>query len=461
MKKILALVLSVALIFTALFLAPSPVANAATEEELRQEIERLDDEIDKKEEQLEDLADKKDQQKEYLNTLQTKIDSVEKKVSNLEKQIQVIDNEIKTYENQLKQLDNEIDVISDEITVTANEIMITQNNISNSEDMLAAKLRASYINGKESTLKILMSSNSLSSFLTRLEMMKRMSEEDKRVINEFKDQVVKLSKAKVELEKKKEELNTKQLSVEEMKAKSVEKKKELVVKQNEYSASVTGLEEDYAEVQKFIADLDRDSALYKDYIKNLEAEKLAADKEIERIISEYQATSKPMNDTTLPAENADPGENGGNTQPTKPPYTSNESWAWPLGNASTKISSGYGNRDASVSGWGWHGGIDIVGKVYGYIYNKPIYASRSGTVIAAIWSNSGYGNYVVIDHGDGFSTVYAHCNSLSVTKGQYVTKCQHIANVGSTGNSTGNHLHFEVRYNGAKQDPLNYVKYPG
>lgn len=464
-KRSLAFVLSMTLMFTSLvFTHPSTIAHAATQAELEAEIGRIDDEIEKNKEELSSLAGQKDKQEKYLTTLQSQIDSVEKKVSTLETQIQTIDAELSEYEKQLKQLKNEIDVIKDEITLTGEEIVNTQNQITSSKDVLSSKLRASYVNGKDSTLKILMGSKSLSSFLTRLEMMKRASEDDKKVINEFKEQVTKLTKAKKELEEKKSTLDEKQSSVESMQAKSLEKKAELVKKQTEYTDSVAELEDDYAEVQDFIAELDRNSAAYQSYIKKLQAEKEAADKEIEEIIKSYQATTQPTTqETTLYASNSDPtssssSSSGGSSS--TPSYSSSESWAWPLGNASTKISSGYGYRDASISGWSSHGGIDIVGKVKGYIFNKPVYASRSGVVISAVWSNSGYGNYLVIDHGDGFSTVYAHCNSLSVSKGQRVEKGQHIANVGSTGNSTGPHLHFEVRYNGAKQNPLNYVSIP-
>lgn len=465
-KRYLAFTLSMVLMFTSMvFTQPTITAHAATQAELEAEIDRIDGEISKNKEELNSLAGQKDKQEKYLTTLQSQIDSVEKKVSTLETQIQSIDAELSDYEKQLKQLKNEIDVIKDEITITGEEIVNTQNQITSSKDILSSKLRASYVNGKDSTLKILMGSNSLSSFLTRLEMMKRASEDDKKVINEFKEQVTKLTKAKKELEQKKSSLDEKQASVESMQAKTLEKKAELVKKQTEYTDSVAELEDDYAEVQDFIAELDRNSAAYQSYIKKLQAEKEAADKEIEEIIKSYQATTQPTTqETTLYASNSDPTSSSSNNNSggssSAPSYSSNQSWAWPLGNASTKISSGYGNREASISGWSFHGGIDIVGKVKGYIFNKPVYASRSGVVISAVWSNRGYGNYLVIDHGDGFSTVYAHCNSLSVSKGQRVEKGQHIANVGTTGNSTGPHLHFEVRYNGAKQNPLSYVSMP-
>lgn len=460
MKKVIAMLVSLTLVFSTVFCA-FPVFNAfaATEAELNEKIDKLDKQIAENKSKLNSLKDKKEKQEEYLNTLETQISSVESKVNALETQVQSLDKEIVSFDNQIKQLNNEIAVIEDEITLAVGEIAATNNKINSSKDELSAKLRASYMNGNYSSVKILLGSDSLASLLTRIEMMRRMSEEDKKVIDGFTEQVRKLKKTKESLEKNKTTLDQKKSEVVTTREAKVSKKKELLTKQKELDTTVVELEKNYAEVETLLAEIDKNSATYKSYISELEAEKAAADKEIEEIIKNYQATSQATTEgTTLYASNSDPNEPTQGT--TKPPYTSNESWAWPLGNADVKISSGYGNRDASVSGWSFHGGIDVVGKQYGYIYNKPIYASRSGTVIAAVWSNRGYGNYVVIDHGDGFSTVYAHCNSLSVSKGQYVQKGQHIANVGSTGNSTGNHLHFEIRYNGSKQNPLNYVSIP-
>lgn len=456
MKRFTAIFTCIALLFASLvYVGPITQAQAATRQELEEDINRLNSEIQRNRQLLNDLANKKESQQEYLNTLKSQISAVEKKVDNLETQVKAIDSEIDEFNKQLKKLDNEIAVIKDEIKVASTQIKETKNSISESEDMLSEKLRSYYINGKDSTLKILMGSDSLAGFLTSLEMMKRVSEDDKKVINDFKDEVVKLNKAKNDLEEKQTTLVDKQSAVEETKAKSVAKKKELTSKQAEYDQSVKQLESNYSQAEKYIEKLDQNSAFYQSYIKNLEAEKAAADQEIDNIIKSYQATTQSSGSSvTLPASNGDPSRNNGSSTPA---YTGSGDWTWPLGGASCYISSKYGNRSASISGWSFHGGIDITG---GGIYGKPVYASRAGTVIAAVWGSTGYGRYVVIDHGDGYTTVYGHCSSLAVSKGQTVSKGQHIANVGSTGNSTGPHLHFEVRYNGAKQNPLNYVKKP-
>jgi len=112
------------------------------------------------------------------------------------------------------------------------------------------------------------------------------------------------------------------------------------------------------------------------------------------------------------------------------------------------ITSRYGLRSRDN-----HKGIDI-----GASYGSSIYAAAAGTVTTSAYGyNGGYGNYVIISHGNGVQTLYGHCSSLCIEEGAYVAQGELIAKVGSTGLSTGNHLHFEVRVNGVTQDPQNYV----
>lgn len=128
------------------------------------------------------------------------------------------------------------------------------------------------------------------------------------------------------------------------------------------------------------------------------------------------------------------------------PATGRFMWPVPY---TRNITSGYGYR------WGsFHSGIDIAA---GGCYGKAIVASDSGTVTWAGYDSSGYGNYVIINHGNGYSTLYGHCSSLYVSRGQHVGKGQTIAAIGSTGYSTGPHLHFEVRSGGSRLNPNNFV----
>lgn len=131
---------------------------------------------------------------------------------------------------------------------------------------------------------------------------------------------------------------------------------------------------------------------------------------------------------------------------------------WPTRGAYS-ISSRYGYRSASISGWSFHGGLDIV-KGGGGSTGTPVVAAASGTVVTAISGYSGYGHTVVIDHGNGLRTRYAHMQSgsICVRVGQKVYQGQQIGRIGGTGNVTGPHLHFEVLKNGSKVNPLPYIR---
>ena len=110
------------------------------------------------------------------------------------------------------------------------------------------------------------------------------------------------------------------------------------------------------------------------------------------------------------------------------------------------------SRAYCYRGSGWHNGVDFANN-----RGTPIYATRSGTVTKAVSLTYSYGNHVVINHGDGFSSLYAHLDYYVVSAGQYVSQGQLIGYMGSTGNSTGNHLHFTIFYNGSDVNPMNYL----
>lgn len=428
MKKAVALIMSFALLFLSVtFIEPTSIVRAATQQELEDKVDRLNGEISSNKEKISELESQKEKNEAYLDTLETQIAAVQEKANTIEAQIKEIDKEIAAYNKQL-------DKLAKSIKKTKAKIKENQASVDEAKGELSVLLRNSYINGKETVLELFMGASDLASFLTHLEMMKRTSENEKRIIDDFTAKIEKLKASKAELSKTRSEVNA-------TKQKSVEKKTELETKQAEYKATSTQLSTNKAKVQSLINEIDQSSALYQSYIKKLSSEKQAADAEIAEIIRQRAQT----NPAPQPTDNSsDSTGNSGNT--------SNASWGFPA--ASGYISSGYGNRDASISGWSYHGGVDITGGGY---YGTPIYATRAGTVIAANYGTTGYGNYIVIDHGDGYTSLYGHCSSLLVSAGQSVSKGQHIANAGDSGNVTGPHLHFEVRYNGEKQNPLNYI----
>lgn len=429
-KKIIAALLCFVLLFVAVVEATPNDAFAATKQELQEKINNIDKQIAENRKKIEELKNKKEAQQEYLTTLEAQITANKEKADAIDYQIRAIDKEIEKLNEQIRALRKEISAIRAEIKVANEQIAETQAQIDESKTQLSAKLRNSYMSGDQSNLKILMGSNSLASFLTHLELMKRMSENDKKMIDEFKQIVIKLKKQKAELLEKKKVLDEKKNKFLEAKDEKVGKKDELKAKRAEYTKTLNSLNKNYSDINTLLDQIDKSSAAYEGYIKRLQNERTAADREIERIISQSQQTTQGT---------------------TPPPYASDKTWVRPLGTAGY-VSSGFGNRDPRIGGWAFHGGTDFAAGE-----GTPIYAARGGTVIAAIWGTTGYGRYVVLDHGDGYTTVYGHCSTLLVSQGQVVQKGQPIARVGSTGNSTGNHLHFEVRYNNVKQNPLGYV----
>ena len=434
-KRIISLLLALLMFFTLV----GTEVYAATKEELQQKIEKLDDEIAANKNKLNALKDKKESQKEYLETLEKQIDTVEEKATSLQVQVNTLDKSISKLDKQIDSLTKEIKQTKKQIKKAEEDIVTMEETIDNTSERMAEKLRASYMKGSESTLQILMGADSLASFMTRLEMMKRTSENDKKDIEDFRDTVVSLKKTRKQLVSDKEALDKKKAERQESKQELVTQRASLKKKQKEYNSTVSQLESQYGEIDTYVKELDKSSAVYENYIKKLQAEKKAADAEIDRILKEYYQNNQSSG-----------GSAGGS-------YDTSSSWAWPLGSASCYISSHYGYRDPSVSGWGFHGGTDITG---GGIHGKPVYATKAGKVITAVTSNSGYGIYVLIDHGNGYSSLYAHMSARYVNTGDTVKKGQMIGRVGSTGNSTGPHLHFEIRVYGEKKNPMNYVKKP-
>lgn len=455
-NRIISLLLCFALMFTSLIFAPNIImVSAKTKSELESDIKEYDKQIDAAEEKLNELKKKKEKQQEYLETLQEQINVMKEKANAIQTQINVIDEEIAELNTQLKQLGSEIVLIEEDIEETQANIEENEANIASSSDILAQRIRAAYMQGDDSTLQILLGADSLASFLTRLEMMKRTSESDKKLIDEFKANVIELQEDKEKLEADKEKLSGKKTELDVKKDEAVEKKKDLKAKKAEQDKARLELENNYTKIDEYIAELDKSSTAYKTYISKLESDKKAADAEIDKILSEYYATSNKQS-TTLAGNNANPATT---TTGSAGSYSTSDSWAWPIGNRWCYISSGFGNRDASISGWSFHGGIDLAGG-NGALAGAPVYATRAGKVITAITSDTGYGIHVLIDHGDGYSSLYAHMSVRYVNAGDTVAKGQMIGRVGDTGNSRKAHLHFEIRYYGEKKNPLNYVKNP-
>ncbi len=441
MKRFISLLLCFILAITSVAFTYSlpEQAHAESINDWEADLERIEKELKENEEKAAALEKDIDKQVEYLEALDEQIRIISEKAT-------VIQNQISAIEKEIGSLDDEINQLNREIDMTEQEILVTQANIASKSDELAQRLRNSYLYGEESALEIFMGSDNLASFMTRLEYMKRTTENDKALIESFKQQVEELNQAKAELEKDREDVNSKR-NEQQL------KRDDLKAKEDEHNATLDKLEAQYAESEKYKASLEEKSAEYEQYNKKLEQEKAEAEAEIDAFYESYYAT-------TLPADNANPTPGSTSSSGGKgDPYNSNASWTWPLGTAYCYISSNYGYRDANIGGNAFHGGVDIAGGS-GRLHGKPVYATRSGKVITAVTSDRGYGIYVIIDHGDGYSSLYAHMSERYVSTGDTVNKGDMIGRVGNTGNSTGAHLHFEIRYYGEKLNPMKFVTKP-
>ena len=276
--------------------------------------------------------------------------------------------------------------------------------IKKTDKQLKKRMKIMYENGTVSYLEMILKSKGLSDLFTRISVIESIVKHDNAIINEYEMQVEQIAAAKALIENEKNE--------------QVEAREILESKQNTIKAK-------QAEQQRLINELNADI----NELKRQEAEMEKAEQQIQAQINAALNSSSQKNVK----------------------YTGNGKFLFPLASY-TRISSPYGYRIHPITGTRkLHSGID-----YAAPHGTAIYAAEDGSVLTSGWIN-GYGYTVTINHGGGYVTLYAHCSKLLVSAGQTVKKGQTIAKVGSTGNSTGNHLHFEVKVNGKAVNPAGYL----
>ena len=322
--------------------------------------------------------------------------SVTAELSELEKAIDRTSSDLRTIETRLRNTENELKTLTAELAET--EARLEERN-----NQLGHRLRALYERGPISYLEVLFNATTFADFVNRFLLLKTVVNQD---VNIYQS---------VQADKD---------LVAERKASAEVKRQEIASLREQTSIQKANLESRSASRTQVLTQLNQDKAQAQKAYNELNA--LA--QEVDKIIKELQAKNST-------------GQGTG-------------TYTWPTPGF-TKITSPFGWRTHPIfKTQEFHSGIDIGGA---NIVNKNIVASDGGTVILADYLG-GYGKTVIIDHGKGMSTLYAHANTLLVKAGDKVVKGQAIAQVGSTGNSTGPHLHFEVRKNGDRVGPTIYVK---
>lgn len=317
-------------------------------------------------------------------------------------QSEQLNREIDLIQSEIYEIDGIIEEADGQIKEKEEEILKYEQEIEVQDEEFKAVLRSMDESSTGSYLELLLSSESFSEFFVNLETIKEITEHDTAIINEMVSLKNEVEAAKAVIESRKNEQ-------EEARNIASQKENALQKKLDEKEALAKELEKDIEKYKK----------VYDDARRQEEALKASLSSSL----------SSSSNSQYLGGE-----------------------FCWPAPSY-VRISSPYGYRNHPIFGVKkFHSGVDLAAPG-----GSNILAATDGTVKMAGW-NGGYGNCVVVDHGGGVSTLYGHASRLLVSKGQKVTKGQVIAKVGTTGNSTGNHLHFEVLINGKTTDPMPYIQ---
>lgn len=399
-KKIITMLMAIVLLLFPVF-----EVSASSLSEAQKEKQALQAELAKAQDLIDGLKDSKE--------------DIQSKVAELDAQLTAISEQINDTEAKL-------DAKSIEIEDTQALIEEAQATVDEQSVQMGQRIKYMYENsGQTSYLDAFFRSGSIAEFLNQAEYIRQITDYDRKMLTEYEDSLEAVTNAKATLEQEYADL-------EELKA-QVQTQKDAV------QALVDAKE---AELSNVSADLS-------DAVSEADAVQAEIDSQDE-IIAQIQAEQARKEEEEAKRK-AEAEANG--TEPTTPPEDtySGGAFTWPCP-SSTRVTSDYGTRLSPTNGASSnHKGIDIAAS-----YGADIVAAADGTVTFAGYSNA-TGNYVMVSHGSGLYTVYCHASSLLVSKGQTVTKGQTIAKIGSTGISTGNHLHFGVSLNGSYVSPWNYL----
>lgn len=434
LKRILCAMLCVCMISIPMAI-PTTVSAEDSISDLEQQLQQLEQENQKYQKILDDTKSDIAEKEEYKSALVSKVQVLDEKIAVTREKISSLNDDIKekqdAYDKGLSEVEDQFDA-------------------------LANRLRILYMSGNATDLEIIFGAKDFSDLIDKMELVKSLANSDKELISEIQTKLDELSTKKESLEADKKDLETQQAS----------------------------LKSDQDEFNKLISD--NDEILKNLYASNSEAQNslesaaLQSD-EIEAKISQYYAAQKAAAEHAAQASQSSSSSSSSSNSSSSSSSGSSSSGSSSSGSSSVIVPSG--------SGFAWptpgfvsrssewfedrevynHGGIDIAGAG---IMGTPVVAAADGTVVATNsscthnWGKSyscgcggGYGNYVMISHAGGKMTVYGHLTSLTVSSGQTVSRGQVIGYVGSTGNSTGPHLHYECRLNGVRYNPMSEYPY--
>ncbi len=336
--------------------------------------------------------------KETQQSLQNKIDNAQEQIDENNEKKENIEDDMNDLESEIAEAEKEVDALENEVADANARLQQTADDLEESEADLSERLRTMYKSGSMGFIDVILSSEDVSDLMNNFSVVQYIFKNDKDIVSELKDRHAELD----------------------------EMAKQLQAKQSELNARQEALGESYSQLASAKKEVNAENA------------------DLQEQIDQWQADSAAI---AAQINNAQQG--GGGYQP--PAGTvSSSGFAWPVP-GHTRVSSEYGWRMLNGKS-DFHLGIDIPAPT-----GTPVVAAKDGMVIATGGQHWSYGNIVIIDHGNGVATAYAHNSSILVSDGQIVKRGQTIALAGNTGNSYGSHCHFEVRINGHTVNPRNYL----
>ncbi len=418
LKKITVILTALAVAFSALCF-PGSTVHADEQDDLEAKIAASKDRQKEIEKKIKDTKNDISKEKEYQEHIDEQIEEVEDYLADLSKLIG-------EYEDQIEALEDEIAVLEAQIAIQERKISDKKDEVDDISYKYGQSLRSIYLNGNDSVASIVLGSQDFFDMLMRMEFVKRVANYNDDLIQSLHDKVAELELAELELQNQ-------QAAYEETKELTNQEKEKTEKTKSEWDSKLEELEGLYQQSKKAQRELENQKDSLEEDADELKKEQERYNDQLEEIIRQ-KARKEYMGDL-------EPG-----------------TFLWPCpGNY--KITSGYGSRPEN-----YHRGIDI-----GASKGDDITAANSGIVITvyngcshnygksgSCGCGGGFGNYCIIDHGGGYQTLYGHATKITVHEGDTVKTGDVIGQVGSTGWSTGFHLHFEVRVDGERLDPQKF-----
>ncbi|MCD7904769.1 MAG: peptidoglycan DD-metalloendopeptidase family protein [Clostridiales bacterium] len=366
-----------------------------------------------------------EQNEEKMDEVQSQLDDTAAQKSTAKDEVEKLDNELNQVNSEYEELVQNLDDTNANLAAAQAELDAATAQREAQYETLKSRIRVMYEEGNVGYLEILLNADSFSDYLNRMEYVSRIVDYDNNLLADFQALETLINTKVTEIEDYKNELEV-------LTAQTAAKKSELDSKVQEKLELISKLSSDEATYNQQLADLEEDNEYIKSLIQKAEAEAEAA---------RQAAAAAAANSASYSYSSSNKIYSYGGGR-----------FLWPVPAYVGIINDVYGYRSSPISGSGeFHSGLDMRAP-----YGTDIVAADDGTVIYSGVRN-GYGNCVIIDHGGGFSTLYGHNSTLCVSVGQTVVRGQVIAKAGSTGYSTGAHLHFEVRINGQYVDPNPYL----